>query len=197
MQKEVHQMMIQQMKARLGPGHEELAAKLIPQWPPGCRRLTPGDQYLESLVKDNVKPVFDEIAEIDKTAVVTTDGTRHEVDVLVCATGFDVSFVPSFEIVGRNATQIADAWKDLPDAYLGLSAPNFPNYFMVCGPQGTLGNGSILPSVEVTCDYITSFLLKMQMERIASVEVKHEVTNEFQEHMHKFHQKTIDTSSWT
>lgn len=83
MQKQVHQMMTEQMKLRLGPGQEELAAKLIPQWPPGCRRLTPGDQYLESLVMDNVKPVFGDIAEIDETSVVTMEGTRHEVDVLV------------------------------------------------------------------------------------------------------------------
>lgn len=65
----------------------------------------------------------------------------------LCATGFDVSFVPSFEISGRGGLLMRDAWKDLPDAYLGIAAPNFPNYFVVCGPQGPLGNGSILPAV--------------------------------------------------
>lgn len=70
----------------------------------------------------------------------------------VCATGFDVSFVPSFEMVGRKGVRIADAWRDLPDAYLGLSAPSFPNYFMISGPQGPLGNGSILPSVSSTSE---------------------------------------------
>lgn len=55
-------------------------------------------------------------------------------------------------MVGRKGIRIADAWRDLPDAYLGLSAPNFPNYFMICGPQGPLGNGSILPSVSSTSE---------------------------------------------
>jgi cation diffusion facilitator CzcD-associated flavoprotein CzcO len=76
-------MMTEQMRKRLGPGHEELAAKLIPQWPPGCRRLTPGDNYLESLVKPNVESVFGDIQSINETEVVMMDGTRHELDVLV------------------------------------------------------------------------------------------------------------------
>ena len=83
MQKEVQQLMTEQMKRRLGPGGAGLSAKLIPQWPPGCRRLTPGDRYLESLVEPNVEPVFGDIQQIDETGVVMMDGTRHEVDVLV------------------------------------------------------------------------------------------------------------------
>lgn len=42
--------MIKEMHRRIGPGHEELKEKLIPSWPPGCRRITPGDGYLEALV---------------------------------------------------------------------------------------------------------------------------------------------------
>ncbi|KAH0841227.1 4-hydroxyacetophenone monooxygenase [Fonsecaea pedrosoi] len=191
MQQDVQKMMTQQMKARIGPGHDELGAKLIPQWPPGCRRLTPGDRYLESLVESNVEPVFGDILRLDDTAVVMMDGTRHEVDVLVCATGFDVSFVTSFEILGRDGLNIKEAWKDIPDAYLGLAAPNFPNYFIICGPQGPLGNGSILPAIEVICDYISTVALKMQAERIKSLEPKRIATDQFQEHMHKFHKKSV------
>lgn len=82
-QKQVQEMMIQQMEARIGPGHEDLKAKLIPTWAPGCRRLTPGDGYLEALVRPNVQPVFGEIARLTNTAVEMVDGTQHEVDVLV------------------------------------------------------------------------------------------------------------------
>jgi hypothetical protein len=54
----MHQVMVDQMKGRIGPGHEELKAKLIPNWAPGCRRITPGDAYLETLVRPNVECVF-------------------------------------------------------------------------------------------------------------------------------------------
>lgn len=86
-QKQVEQMMIQQMEARIGPGHEELKAKLIPQWPPGCRRITPGDGYLETLVKENVEPVFGDIGRLTENAVEMVDGNQHKVDILVSCLG--------------------------------------------------------------------------------------------------------------
>jgi hypothetical protein len=104
MQKDTQQTMIQQMKNRIGEGHDELASKLIPQWPPGCRRLTPGDRYLESLVESNVEPIFGDIQRIDHSSIVTMDGTHHEVDILVrqrC-----LSFLTFMElIVSRSAQQ--------------------------------------------------------------------------------------------
>lgn len=84
-QKQVQQMMIKQMETRLGPGNEELKAKLIPTWAPGCRRLTPGDGYLETLIQPHIKPVFGEIGRLTRTAVEMVDGSQYEVDVLVSA----------------------------------------------------------------------------------------------------------------
>ncbi|KPM46513.1 putative sterigmatocystin biosynthesis monooxygenase stcW [Neonectria ditissima] len=199
MQVQTQASMREQMKKRIGEENSELAEKLIPTWPPGCRRLTPGDRYLESLVQDNAEPIFGSIKKIDESAILMEDGTRYELDVLICATGFDVSFVPSFQITGRNGLTMSDVWKDEPDAYLGLAAPNFPNYFVVCGPQGPLGNGSILPAIEVICDYIIEVAAKMQAERIHSVVPKRHAATQFQEHMRKFHAKTVWTQpcrSW-
>lgn len=52
-------LMREEMHRRIGPGHEELKEKLIPSWPPGCRRITPGDGYLEALVKPSKEvPLF-------------------------------------------------------------------------------------------------------------------------------------------
>jgi hypothetical protein len=82
-QKEIHTSMIQQMKDRIGSGHEELKAKLIPNWAPGCRRITPGDGYLETLVQDHVQPVFGEIERLTENSVEMMDGSQHQVDVLV------------------------------------------------------------------------------------------------------------------
>jgi hypothetical protein len=47
-------------------------------------------------------------------------------------------------------------WKDKPDAYLSLTAPGFPNYFMTTGPQGPVGNGTILPAVSVILGALNS-----------------------------------------
>ncbi|KAH0831570.1 putative sterigmatocystin biosynthesis monooxygenase stcW [Fonsecaea pedrosoi] len=190
-QQQMHKFMVQQMKDRMGPGNEELKAKIIPQWAPGCRRITPGDGYLETLVQPHVEPIFGEIHRLTETAVQMVDGTLHDVDVLVCATGFDTSFIPPFPVIGRGGVSMETAWKNIPDAYLGIAAPGFPNYFMTTGPQGPLGNGTILPAIETACEYFITVMKKMQEEKIRSVEPKRRATDQFHEHMSAFHKKTV------
>jgi cation diffusion facilitator CzcD-associated flavoprotein CzcO len=75
-----------EMERRIGPGHEELKSRLIPSWPPGCRRITPGDGYLEALVKPNVTTIHREIVKVVPEGLFDDEGTLHRVDILVCAT---------------------------------------------------------------------------------------------------------------
>lgn len=75
--------MLQEMHRRIGPGHEELKEKLIPSWPPGCRRITPGDRYLEALVAPNVTICHREIVKVVPEGVVDDFGKLHKVDILV------------------------------------------------------------------------------------------------------------------
>lgn len=121
------------MKQRLN-GDEVLAEKLTPKWSVGCRRLTPGQNFLESLVKQNVEVVSDEIDHVDADGLVTTDGRKLSVDAIVCATGFDTTYRPRFKLVGRKSTPLSELWKDTNDvlAYLAVAVPDFPNYFSKC-----------------------------------------------------------------
>jgi len=118
------------MKERLG-GDEQLAAILTPKWGVGCRRLTPGQNFLESLVKDNVEVVSEEIESITEEGLVTRDGTLHKVDAIVCATGFDTTYRPRFNLVGRQGVSLSDLWANTNDieAYLAMAIPGLPNYF--------------------------------------------------------------------
>ncbi len=70
-----------------------------------------------------------EIAEVVEDGVIMADGTKVELEVLICATGFNTSFVPPFNLIGENGAVLAEQWKDEPRGYFGLAAPNFPNYF--------------------------------------------------------------------
>lgn len=118
------------MKNRLG-GNEELAELLTPKWGVGCRRLTPGQNFLESLVKENMTVIKDEIERIEAKGLVTADGKLHEVDAIVCATGFDTTYKPRFKLLGRQQVPLSDLWADTNDieAYLAMAIPDFPNYF--------------------------------------------------------------------
>lgn len=91
----------------------ELCRKLIPEYDVGCRRLTPGESYLEALQEDNVSMQFGEILEITPTGIPTKGGIE-EFHVIVCATGFDLSFRPPWIQVGKNGTDLATLWADEP-----------------------------------------------------------------------------------
>lgn len=94
----------------------------------GCRRPTPGNGYLEALCEDNVDVIGSSIAEITPEGIRTADGVEHKVDIIVCATGFDVSWKPYYPTIGRDGHSLAEDWKDVPSTYLSITVPHFPNY---------------------------------------------------------------------
>lgn len=147
---QVEKMMREEMLRRIGPAREELKAKLIPKWPPGCRRLTPGDGYLEALVQPNVTTVHSEIDRIIPEGVVDSTGKVHELDVLICATGFEIAFAPPFKLIGEAGVSMQNEWNPEPHCYLALAAPKFPNYFVINGPRGNWGSGCVLPTVSLS-----------------------------------------------
>ena len=136
--------MTERMKARLQ--NETLEQLVIPKWGVGCRRLTPGVNYLETLVSEKVSVVYGNIQQITERGCVCDD-TEYPVDVLICATGFDTSFRPRFPIIGLGGKNLADVWADEPKSYLGLAAHGFPNYFMFIGPNSPIGNGPVLSGI--------------------------------------------------
>lgn len=124
------------MRDKLG-GDTELARRLVPDWPVGCRRITPGENYLDALQAENVKVRFESIVGIDEKGIVSQPPADVQpettpFDVIVCATGFDVSYKPPFTLTGRNGVTLQHLWKDDSEAYLGIHAPDMPNYFSVC-----------------------------------------------------------------
>ncbi|OAL53151.1 cyclohexanone monooxygenase [Pyrenochaeta sp. DS3sAY3a] len=168
-----------------------LLNRMIPNFPSGCKRLTPGEGYLDALLADNVSHVYDTITEFTEMGMKTADGKEHKFDLIICATGFDVAFSPFIDIIGRDNIRIQDLWKGDPRAYLGIAASGFPNYFVVLGPRGPWGNGSILPAAEINTDYIVSMIEKMQKQQIKSIEVKREAVEDFCEHVDEWHKRSV------
>lgn len=107
----------------------KLQEKLIPNWEFGCRRVTPGLPYLKAVQEPNVNVIRENIVKITKVGIKTEDGDEHPVDTIVCATGFNTSFL-RFEIVGRKSRTLAELWQERgPEAYLGTAIAGLPNYF--------------------------------------------------------------------
>src|ERR1700685_1788418 len=91
--------------------------------------VTPGVGYLEALCEDNVSVVTSPIQKIVEHGIVTIDGDLHPCDILVCATGFDVSTRPHFEVEGRDGYTFSDEWASSPKGYLAPTLSGMPNYF--------------------------------------------------------------------
>jgi cation diffusion facilitator CzcD-associated flavoprotein CzcO len=95
--KNLKELVTEEMKRRIGPNHEKLLKFIIPKWSPGCRRVSPADGYLEALTAANVEPVFGEIDHVSDRGIVVA-GKEYQMDVLVCATGFQPAFKPPFKV---------------------------------------------------------------------------------------------------
>ncbi|KAF0634649.1 hypothetical protein FPSE5266_10684 [Fusarium pseudograminearum] len=90
--------------------NEEICSKLIPDFEFGCRRVSPGNGYLESLIKPNTKAIFDEIKCVDESRILDNNNIQHDFDIIICATGFDVSHRPAFPVLGRGGQNLRDVW---------------------------------------------------------------------------------------
>ena len=180
-------------------GDKELAAKLIPTWDVGCRRLTPGDGYLEALTSENVVVTMSKIARITETGIQTSDNEHHILDAIICATGFDVSFCPAWELVGRNEVDLAQAWKTDPEGYFGIAVHGFPNYCIFMGPNSPVGHGTLLGCIEWSADYILKWAAKIQEEDIHSIEVTKDAVDDYNTYTQEFMKRTVWSSgcrSW-
>jgi cation diffusion facilitator CzcD-associated flavoprotein CzcO len=135
--------------------------------------------YLEAFTRSDVTLVTEPIDRVEATGIRTADGTHHEFDALVCATGFDVSHRPPYPQLGRSGLDLSDAWFDEPISYLSLCAAKFPNFFMFSGPNAPVGHGSLMAGLGWTADYICQWVRKIAEEDILWVDVRPEVVAEF------------------
>ncbi|KAL9943609.1 hypothetical protein D7B24_004899 [Verticillium nonalfalfae] len=173
----------------------ELCATLIPKWELGCRRITPGPGYLESFLRPNCNVTNSGITRVAENGVHTADGKFYECDVIVCATGFDVSHRPRYPVIGKSKVDLAARWADEPDSYLSVAVPDFPNYFMMMGPNCLGGHGSLVESLNWTGDYFVKWIKKMATEDIKYVTPKQAVADAFMRYGDEVHKTLVWTGA--
>ena len=147
-------------------GDGPLFQQLVPDYPPGGKRPVLDDgTWISTLLRDNVELVTTGIERIVSEGVVTRDGRRHDVDVLIYGTGFHANeFLFDMEIVGRGGVELHRQWHGDARAYLGITIPNFPNFFCLYGPNTNIVVGSsIIFFSECEMRYIMG-CLKIQIE---------------------------------
>ncbi|EXJ79546.1 hypothetical protein A1O3_07825 [Capronia epimyces CBS 606.96] len=180
---QLREQIIETMRHRLG-GDEEWLARVLPDYAPGCKRLTPAPGYLEALQQDKVDYVVDPIVRVDETGIITADGKHRPVDVIVAATGFQLGYTSLFPVIGPDGVDIRDKWQPggeigYPESYLGIMAPGYPNYFTVLQAQGNARGGSVPLQCENAATYIAKAIRKVQAQSYISLEPRKDAAEEF------------------
>jgi 4-hydroxyacetophenone monooxygenase len=165
------------IKAQTG-GRQDLIDRLIPDYAPFSRRPVVDNGWYQALTRDNVELVTDSISRLVPTGIETDDGTVRDVDILITATGFDIiKYLWPAKYTGKGGLDVQDFWSsDGPRAYLSMMVPNFPNMFMLYGPNSQpLSGGTGLPVWYVIWSaYCASCIVRMLEEGKSTVEVKME-----------------------
>jgi 4-hydroxyacetophenone monooxygenase len=173
--KEIREMLVAHMRNELG-GDEELLAKVTPSFPPYGKRMLRDGNWFRTLTRDNVELVTSTVQKFTPTGAVDQEGVEHPADVVILATGFKAQ-APLFpiEIVGTNGS-IRDHWgDDNPRAYLGVTVPEFPNFFILYGPNTNGGHGgSAVFNSECQVRYTMLALRELIEREAASMDVREE-----------------------
>ncbi|KDR85545.1 hypothetical protein GALMADRAFT_234472 [Galerina marginata CBS 339.88] len=168
-----------------------IASHIVPDFGVACRRLTPGPGYLEALCEDNVDFVPSPIERVTPAGIKTVDGSFQNLDIIICATGFDTSFQLGFDVIGRRGITLNDHYTPHPRTYLSVAVDGFPNMFLALGPNAGVGAGNILLIMERQVDYAVAATLKMQRERLKSIEAKSEAVDDYEHYIDSYFPRTV------
>jgi cation diffusion facilitator CzcD-associated flavoprotein CzcO len=157
----------------------DLREQMTPTFQPRCKRNVFSDIYYPALAQDNVRLVSRSVERITPRGVVDATGEEHEVDAVVLTTGFRAAeFLSTLEVTGRNGADLHAQWGDDPQAFLGISVPNFPNLYLLYGPNT---HGTVVSYVlERQAEYMSRDVKRLRKAGGGTLEVRPEADAWFQ-----------------
>jgi len=147
-----------------------LRERLRPSYRAACKRLIMSPDFYDAIQRPNAELVTEGIERVEPKGVRTRDGRLHELDVLVLATGFRVDrFLRPTEVIGRGGVRLDDVWSERPTAHLSISIPGFPNLFLLNGPNGPVGNFSLIEVSELQLGYVLQLVELLRTGRCREI----------------------------
>jgi 4-hydroxyacetophenone monooxygenase len=159
--------------------------------------------WFKMLLRDNVELVNAGVARIELDSVIDANGDKHPLDVIILATGFKPTEVLApMAIIGRTGRSINDVWKDEgARAFMGMTVPEFPNMFILGGPNTGLSHGGgIFFYIELQVRYIMQCLREMIERNMGTMEIRQELHDEYNRRVDEMHARMVWThpnvSNW-
>ncbi|GAA4116120.1 NAD(P)/FAD-dependent oxidoreductase [Nocardioides fonticola] len=172
----------------------ELRAKVTPDYTIGCKRIILSDTLYPALAAENttLHDRTDGIDHLDATGIVTAQGEHVDLDVIVWSTGYDATDgAVSYPIIGRDGVKLDAQWSEFPRAYLGTTIPNFPNLFVMVGPNTGIGHTSAIFVIESQLLYIMKAIEATRAAGATSIEVTPEAEDAYTTMIHREMKKTV------
>lgn len=159
----------------------ELREKLRPNYRAACKRLIFSQDFYAAIQHPNAALVTAGITRVEPRGIRTDDGALHELDVLVTATGFHAdSFIRPTTVLGRGGINLDKVWAEHPVAYLSISIPDFPNFFLLNGPNGPVGNFSLIQIAESQVSYVLQLIGQIRGGRCREISASASATVDFE-----------------
>ena len=157
-----------------------LRLKLTPDYEIGCKRVLITNDFYPALDKPNVDLVASGVQEIRENSIVADNGSEHEVDAIIFATGFETTNPTIYKrIRGGDGRSIDELWNGRPHFHRATTIAGFPNFFNLCGPGTGSGHGSMVWKAESQTAYILAALRVMRERNLASVEARPEAEERY------------------
>ena len=175
-------------------GRTDLIDKCLPDYPPYGKRILVDNNWYKTLRQDNVYLITSAVDYVTTTGIVDALGDKHEFDVIILATGFQAgNLLSPIDIRGVSGTPLREVWGvDDPRAYLGITVPDYPNMFVLVGPNTFVAHGgSIIYQAECEMRYVTDCIRHMVENGISSVEVKQDVHDEYNKRVDAEHDQLV------
>jgi cation diffusion facilitator CzcD-associated flavoprotein CzcO len=170
-----------------------LRRALTPDFTLGCKRIVPSNTWYPALQMPNVELVPRALREIREHSVIDADGVEREVDTIIFGTGFHVSDIPfAAKVTGRTGESMATVWGGSPRAYLGVSVPGFPNFFLFLGPNSGLGHSSMVYMIEAQAEHVKNAIRALDTLGSDTIEVDQRVHDAYNEEL----DRKLATTVW-
>lgn len=158
---------------------EELRRKLTPDFVIGCKRVLQSNEWYPALVQPNVNVVHSGVSEIKGNTIIASDGSTHEVDAIILATGFEISTPQvAHRVRGRSGQSMADVWQGSPEGFMGTMTVDCPNAFLMFGPNSAVSSSALI-IIEAQLNYIVDALKQIKLHKITTVDVNPESQVQF------------------
>ena len=152
----------------------QLREKLTPRYRFGCKRPILSNHFYPALTRPNVELVTDPVARVGQRSITTADGTDHDLDTIITATGYRYNRSLLVQrVTGADGRNLGEVWDRSPRAYLGTTVPGFPNMFILLGPNA-IGINSVIFTLESQIQYVMSAIEMMERLGVRRVEVRPE-----------------------